>query len=443
MPKCIVCGKENDAYLCRVCRAKTNPEELCNQLIRYMSKQVSNSLWDEIRESFPEGGSFKDIVFEVSQDLPPQRRDYFRIMALSGGYLSVSKQRRGELYQLYQNTEDADSLSLEERNRLHGLALAAYYMDYEYDMAEDIASVLYASDALPWQAAINLADYYTITRRYDLAEAVLNDCWQNYSQDPSAQSAIKEKTDKNAKQKEKAAAGKQQYLPNPQESKEFIRKKYIDFLSSIGIDATISAPAKRPSQVIPRDQYPLPKEIRKADFDDFVAFDLETTGLSPTKDSIIEIGAIKVIGGKVSETKQMVFQEFVKPLDSKKVSADVLKLTGISNEDVRIARPIWEVFPDFVRFTEGLTLVGFNCMAFDSKFMVRAGRYSNLILENPYFDVMRYAKACKDDLNLSGSKQSLATLAKQLGVKNPRAHRALADAITTAKVFLKLRELKR
>ena len=75
--------------------------------------------------------------------------------------------------------------------------------------------------------------------------------------------------------------------------------------------------------------------------------------------------------------------------------------------------------------------------------MVRAGRYSNLILENPYYDVMRYAKAYKDDLNLSGSKQSLATLAKQLGVKNPRAHRALADAITTAKVFLKLRELKR
>jgi len=443
MPKCIICGKENDSYLCRECRAKKDLEELCTQLIRYMSKQISNSLWDEIRESLPEGGSFKDIVFEVSQDLPPQRRDYFRIMALSGGYLNVSKQSRGELYQLYQSIVDSDSLSPAERNRLHGLVLGAYYMDYEYNAAENVASVLSSTDVLPWQASINLADYYTITRRYDLADDVLDDCRQNFGHNPSAQSAIKEKADKNAKQKEKAAAGKQQYLPNPQENKEYIRKKYIDFLSSIGIDATIPAPAKRPSQVIPRDQYPLPVEKQKIDFDSFVAFDLETTGLSPTTDSIIEIGAIKVIGGKVSETKQMIFQEFVKPLDSKKVSADVLKLTGISNEDVRIARPIWEVFPDFVRFTEGLTLVGFNCMAFDSKFMIRAGRYSNLILDNSYFDVMHYAKSYKNDLCLSKSKLSLATLAKQLGVKNPRAHRALSDAITTAKVFLKLRELKR
>ena len=84
-------------------------------------------------------------------------------------------------------------------------------------------------------------------------------------------------------------------------------------------------------------------------------------------------------------------------------------------------------------------LLGFNCMSFDSRFMTRAGRYVNDIITNPYFDVMHYASNFKDKLGLSSKKVSLDELSQALDIENPRAHRALADALTTARVFLKLK----
>ena len=85
-------------------------------------------------------------------------------------------------------------------------------------------------------------------------------------------------------------------------------------------------------------------------------------------------------------------------------------------------------------------LLGFNCIVFDSRFMVRVGRYSNIVIENKYSDVMRFAGQFKEKLGIGAPKVSLQELADKLGIENPRAHRALADAVTTAKVFLKLKE---
>ncbi len=167
---------------------------------------------------------------------------------------------------------------------------------------------------------------------------------------------------------------------------------------------------------------------------------METTGRNTKIDSIIEIGAIRVIGDKIVEAAEFTFQELTQPLDHKKVSAEITELTGITNEEAYAGRVIWEVFQDFAKFAGDDVLLGFNCMAFDSKFMVRAGRYSNLIINNKYFDVMRYAMQMKDKLGIS-KKPSLEELADKFGVENLQAHRALADAITTARVFLKLKEL--
>ena len=62
-------------------------------------------------------------------------------------------------------------------------------------------------------------------------------------------------------------------------------------------------------------------------------------------------------------------------------------------------------------------------------------------MENPQFDVMRYAEKFKSQLGIGSAKISLNELGKKLGIENPEAHRALADAITTAKIFLKLKEM--
>ena len=146
--------------------------------------------------------------------------------------------------------------------------------------------------------------------------------------------------------------------------------------------------------------------------------------------------------GQVVETAEFTFQELVKPLAHKKVSPEITELTGITNEAVYDARPIWEVLPDFMKFVGDAVLLGFNCVVFDSRFMVRAGRYSNLIIENKYFDVMRYADRFKDEVGFDSQKVSLGELAEALNIENPHAHRALADAITTAKIFLKFKSME-
>ena len=84
-------------------------------------------------------------------------------------------------------------------------------------------------------------------------------------------------------------------------------------------------------------------------------------------------------------------------------------------------------------------LVGYNCMRFDSRFLERAGRYANIIIENEMFDVMKYAKKFEEKYSFDGLK--LDDVIKHLGIENEEAHRALADAVTTAKVFLELRAL--
>ena len=172
-----------------------------------------------------------------------------------------------------------------------------------------------------------------------------------------------------------------------------------------------------------------------------MAFDIETTGRSSKTDSIIEIGAIKVVGDRIVESERFTFQELVQPLDYKKVSPEIEALTGITNAEAYAARPVWEVLPEFMNFVGDSVLLGFNCIIFDSRFMVRAGRYSNTIIENKYFDVMRFADSFKEKLGIDAKKASLQELADKLGIENPQAHRALADAITTAKVFLRLKEL--
>ena len=105
------------------------------------------------------------------------------------------------------------------------------------------------------------------------------------------------------------------------------------------------------------------------------------------------------------------------------------------------AREIWEVFPDFAKFVEDDVLVGYNSLAFDSHVLVRAGRYSHIILQNKHLDVMHFSRNYLKQQGIS-TVVSLVELGKMLEIENPQAHRALADAETTAKIYLKLLALE-
>ncbi len=74
---------------------------------------------------------------------------------------------------MYAHAQSSDELTRQEKNRLHGMALGAYYMDYMYPEAEEIANLLCKEEDLPWQVYVNLAKYYTTTRRYDTSDRLI------------------------------------------------------------------------------------------------------------------------------------------------------------------------------------------------------------------------------------------------------------------------------
>ena len=442
MPKCVNCGSESGGCLCDRCRETVDIEELCERIVRFKPGVGENSLWDSMSSELSSPYNFRNVVFSIADYLPSPRREYRRILGMVGGSSAIAKNSRAWLYDTYEICKQNEGLSAFELNRVKGLVLDALYKDYMFLEADEMATEIMESDELPRQVYFTIADFYTKTRRYDEADEILTEAIKLFNDDQLALDGIRKLEEDNNKQREKAESGKQEYMPDPKENKEEIRKKYVDFLASIGIEAEVPVSggrSRRGPQAIPRDQYPDPIETRDPSFNSFVAFDLETTGRSSKIDSIIEFGAIKVVDGQIVNSEKFVFQEFVKPY-KRKLSEDIQNLTGITAADVKDAREMWEVTPDFLKFVGDSILVGFNCIAFDSRFMVRAGRYSNMIIENKYFDVMRYADGFKDQLGIDG-KCSLEGLSRALGVENPEAHRALADAITTAKVFLKLKDL--
>lgn len=442
MPICVNCGNSAESCLCDRCRETVNIEELCDRLTRYMPGTGQNILWDSMSSDLNSPYNFRNVVFSIADCLPSPRKEYRRILGLVGDSNAIGKNSRPWLYEVFDICRNNEGLSQYELNRVKGLVLDALYKDYMFSEADEMATEIMESDELPEQVYSTVADFYTKTRRYDEAEEILSDAMRLFGDDQRAVEIYRKLADENNKRRMKAETGGQEYMPSPKDNKEEIRKKYIDFLATLGIEAEIPVSRSRKvRKAIPRDQYPDPIETREADFDSFVAFDLETTGRSPKIDSIIEFGAVKVVNGKIVDSAEFIFQEFVKPY-KRKLSVEIQNLTGISEEDVKNAREMWEVTPDFLEFVGDSILVGYNCMAFDSKFMVRAGRYSNIIIENKYFDVMKYSYKFKEQLGIDGRKKcSLEKLAETLEIENPEAHRALADAITTARVFLKLKEM--
>lgn len=451
MAICIKCGSSGSNCLCDNCKQTVDLEVLCNDIINYKPGMGENQLWDTVAAEMTYPSYFKNLVFSVSADLPTPRKEYMRLLSIAAGSANVPKASRPWLYEIYEVFKANEGLMLDEKNRVRGLILGALYMDYRYEEADALAGKLLEQTSLPKQAFFNLADFFLKTRRYDEASDAIETARKLYSDDTSAMFELNKLADQNEKYRDAETNGKKEYMPNPKEDKDAVRKAYVDFLTSIGIEAEVPAPSTggytskdgRKSKYpipIPKDQYPAPREIREANFDSFVAFDFETTGFSTTIDSIIEIGAVKVVNGNIVESAEFTFQELVKPF-KRSLRQDITDVTGITKEDVASAREMWEVTPDFMRFVGDNILVGFNNVRFDSKFLVRAGRYSNLIIENPHFDVMRYAEQFKEQLGIDGKKVSLEELSEKLSIENPRAHRALADAVTTATVYLKLKEM--
>ena len=154
-----------------------------------------------------------------------------------------------------------------------------------------------------------------------------------------------------------------------------------------------------------------------------VAIDLETTGLHPEQDTVIEIGALKFTGDQVIET----FESFV--ATSAPIPYRVQRLTGITPAQLRQAPQMSELAPRLRAFLGDLPLVG-HSVPFDVAFLRRTG----LARHNPLVDTYELANALLPNL----ASYTLGAVGTALGVSSPTYHRALADAQLSRDVFLAL-----
>ena len=164
--------------------------------------------------------------------------------------------------------------------------------------------------------------------------------------------------------------------------------------------------------------------------DTYVVFDIETTGFSAIKDKIIEIGAVKVIGGEIVDK----FSTFVNP--ERPIPFEITKLTSITDEMVMEYPNIEVILPQFLEFTKGAVLVAHNA-SFDVGFIEQNCRYQDI---EPHFisvDTVALARVLLPTL----SKYKLNIVAKALGISLENHHRAVDDAGATAEIFIKFVEM--
>lgn len=171
-----------------------------------------------------------------------------------------------------------------------------------------------------------------------------------------------------------------------------------------------------------------------------VVFDLETTGLSPERDAIVEIGALRIREGRVAEAER--FETLVRPVTAEGEPLPIPwraeRVHGISNAMVRGAPHLADVLPQFLAFVGDSPVVAHN-IGFDGGFMRAAVRRHGLVWSPP-------AEYCTVQLSRRAFPRerahNLDVLAQRLDLNFARGgrHRSLGDARVTAEAFVRLME---
>ncbi|WP_461767530.1 PolC-type DNA polymerase III [Pseudothermotoga sp.] len=159
----------------------------------------------------------------------------------------------------------------------------------------------------------------------------------------------------------------------------------------------------------------------------YIVVDLETTGLHPMFNEIIEIGAIKIENGEISDE----FHTLVRPKE--KLDSFTVQFTSITDEMLQDQPPLEEVLPKFLKFCEGSVLVAHNAN-FDYRFLrYHAKRICGVEWNLPVIDTLALAKRL-----VKLSSYNLEKLVSHFKIGSFKHHRALDDAKVTARVFLEL-----
>ena len=163
----------------------------------------------------------------------------------------------------------------------------------------------------------------------------------------------------------------------------------------------------------------------------FVVFDTETTGLSPSSDSIVQIAAVRVVNGRRLENE--VFDTLVDP--KRAIPPSSTDVHGITDSMVVGAPDIVEAGQRFHHFAEGAVLIAHNA-PFDMEFLRRQEAEIGRVFDHPILDTVLLSAVLFGQLE----QHSLDALTARLGITIPdeARHTALGDAVATADAFLRL-----
>lgn len=165
------------------------------------------------------------------------------------------------------------------------------------------------------------------------------------------------------------------------------------------------------------------KENRIDNKNTFVAIDVETTGLSPTSNELIEVSAIKYDGNKKIDT----FSTLIKP--KVRIPYYITNITGITNDMVEDAPEVEVVMPELVKFVGDLPIVAHNAN-FDYKFIQNYS--NNSFTKNNVIDTVPIGRKLYPGL----PNHKLGTIAKHIGITEDGFHRAEFDCECCAKIYM-------
>lgn len=158
--------------------------------------------------------------------------------------------------------------------------------------------------------------------------------------------------------------------------------------------------------------------------DTFIALDLETTGLSPVDDRIIEIGAVKIVDGVIVDT----FNELVNP--NKEISQVITNITGITNKDVENAKSFDEICGNLIEFLSDYPILGHNIIMDYS--MLKESFYRCGIKYNTKgIDTLLIARKLLPHLE----KRNLTYLTEYFNIEVSEHHRAYSDALASYELY--------
>lgn len=173
------------------------------------------------------------------------------------------------------------------------------------------------------------------------------------------------------------------------------------------------------------------KKLNNKYVSDYVLFDLETTGTSCKTDEVIEISALKVRNGSITDE----FSMLVNP--GRPIPYFATEVNGITDDMVADAPSFDVALKEFLDFAGDMILVGHNIHTFDMKFIWRdAKKYFGKTIGNDYIDTLPLARMYLPELE----HYKLTDLAYHYGINSGGAHRALFDCRMNQEIFERLGE---